>query len=121
MLKLIFRTLLTLYWNFVSRYQIPVNYSTTMTDNHFCTKHEKRTEESLITTIFIVHQYKHTRHPRRFFAHVVYCYKVEAVIYHEEEFVDSRVWILPELCSAIYRGTKVPHVCAVNSIVEQMV
>lgn len=118
---LIYKLLLTLYWNFTLRWQIPVGYTSAPTDNHFFTRRENITEAGVITTIFVVHQYRHLRSPSGIFpSYASYSYKVEAVIYNGDTFHDSQVWILPELCSALYRGTNIPHLCAVNSIMSQL-
>ncbi len=66
--------------------------------------------------VFVSKQITYTRYAIPF-KKKVRVYRIE-MIEDGKEMVESKVYIIPELCSRIFNQTLVPHLCAINCIVS---
>lgn len=66
--------------------------------------------------VFVSKQITYTRYAVPFRKRVR-VYRIE-MIEDGKEMVESKVYIIPELCSWIFNWTLVPHLCAINCIIS---
>ncbi len=111
---------LELFWNGAVKYRYPIDYHVELTRNTHMVVKEVSVEGKLKKLVFISKQVSFNR-VDRFTKKRVRSYRVEVIDSRNEIGAESKIYIIPELCSGVFRKTKVPHVCAVNCIITKFI
>lgn len=109
--------LLVWWWNVLMTHSTPFRYAHVSTGNNHITHTQNDPMQNAY--VFEVVQLKVSRHPKLpFLPRVIYQYRVTRHHFHKDKFVKSQTDVMPELCSRLFRNTKVPHVLAVNAFLN---
>lgn len=112
--------MLELYWNVTHKFRYPIDYHVCLTDNTHMVLHNVPVGEKTQRFVFISKQISYSRIDR-FTKKKVRQYRIEVIDSLAGINATSKIYIIPELCSSVYRKTKIPHVCAINCIIKKFI
>ena len=112
--------MLELVWNTTVKYRYPIDYHITLIDNTHMVVKDIKIGDEMKKFVFISKQVSYSRIDR-FTKKKVRNYRVEVVDSLIGIDAKSKIYIIPELCSGIFRKTKIPHVCAINCIIKKFI
>ena len=113
--------LLEFVWNRTIALQHPIEYQLDTTDiNRVVTKGVKIGEENK-DYIFVSQQISYSR-KTNWLRKKARLYRVEVIEKMDdiESKHPSKAYLIPELCSSIFRHTYIPHGCAINFVIDKL-
>lgn len=108
-------------WNKTIFLHEPIDYFLFVTEDKKIVIKDIMVENEIKKLIFISQQLSYIR-KGRFRERKIRQYKIEVVENSsdkQDEF-PSRIFMVPELCSRIYKHTLIPHSCAINFVISKL-
>ena len=108
-------------WNMTIFLHEPIDYFLFVSDNKNIVIKDVMVNGEIKKLIFISQKLSYVR-KGRFREKKIRQYKIEVVENsndRQDEF-PSRIFMVPELCSRIYKYTLIPHSCAINFVISKI-
>lgn len=109
------------FWNKTVSLSEPINYFLCVNGEKKIVVRDILVKDEMKKLIFISQQLAYIR-KGKFWGKKVRQYKIEVVETSAEQHdgLPSRIFMVPELCSVIFKDTLIPHSCAINFVISKI-
>ena len=109
-------------WNIYAQLHSPVNYRLMPRGKSRIVVRDVEWKSEMRRLIFVSQQLVYSR-SSRLSKRKVRLYRVEVIedsSNQEDVLSPSKIFIVPEMCSGVFKNTSVPHSCAINFVISKI-